>query len=93
LPKIQFANLPRPVRQHLLQRVDERRISVADLLALQEWVKTDPVAPAGDWYKDFGSFILWHRPVSEDGAGEGNEAVRESGRLIADRIGTRLVQS
>jgi hypothetical protein len=24
-----------------------------------------------------------HRPVSEDGSGEGNEAVRESGRLIA----------
>ena len=58
LPKIQFANLPRGVWQHLLQRVDERRISVADLLALQEWVKTGPVAPAGDWYKDFGSFIL-----------------------------------
>jgi hypothetical protein len=59
LPKIQFANLPRPVWQHLLERVDERRISVADLLALQEWVKTAPVAPEGDWYKDFGSFILF----------------------------------
>jgi hypothetical protein len=58
LPKIQFANFPRPVWQHLLQRVEERSISVADLLALQEWVKTGPVAPAGDWYKDFGSFIL-----------------------------------
>lgn len=58
MPKIQFANLPRPVWQHLLQRVDERRISVADLLALQAWVKTGPVAPAGDWYKDFGSFFL-----------------------------------
>ena len=30
----------------------------APLLALQEWVKTNPVAPAGDWYKDFGSFML-----------------------------------
>lgn len=58
LPKIQFANLPRGVWQHLLQRVAERRISVADLLALQEWVKTGPVAPTGDWYKDFASFIL-----------------------------------
>ena len=58
MPKIQFADLPRPVWQHLLQRVDERRISVADLLALQEWVKTGPVAPAGDWYKDFGSFKI-----------------------------------
>jgi hypothetical protein len=31
---------------------------VSDLLALQEWVKTGPVAPHGDCYKDFGSFIL-----------------------------------
>ncbi len=60
MPKIQFANLPRPLWQHLLQRVEEeeRRISVADLMALQAWVKTSPVAPEGYWYKDFGSFIL-----------------------------------
>ncbi|MCC6588300.1 MAG: hypothetical protein IT168_16530 [Bryobacterales bacterium] len=42
----------------MLQRVDERRISVAELLALLEWVNTGPVAPDGDWYKDFGSFML-----------------------------------
>lgn len=29
-----------------------------DLLKLQEWVRTGPTAPEGDWYKDFGSFIL-----------------------------------
>jgi hypothetical protein len=57
LPKIQFANLPRPVWR-ASSRVDQRRISLADLLALQEWVKTSPVAPAGKWHKDFGSFIL-----------------------------------
>jgi hypothetical protein len=58
LPKIQFSDLPRAVWRHLLQRVDERRISIADLLALQAWVRTSPEAPEGDWYKDFGSFIL-----------------------------------
>ena len=47
LPKIQFSNLPRGVWQHLLERVEERRISLDDLLALQEWVKTNPVAPEG----------------------------------------------
>jgi hypothetical protein len=41
-----------------LGRVEERRVSIADLLALQEWVKTNPFAPDGDWYKDFGSFTL-----------------------------------
>ena len=58
MPKIQFSDLPRGVWQHLLQRVEDRRISVRDLLALQAWVRTNPEAPDGDWYKDFGSFIL-----------------------------------
>jgi len=31
---------------------------VSDLSALQAWVRTAPSAPDGDWYKDFGSFIL-----------------------------------
>jgi hypothetical protein len=44
--------------QHLLERVDERRIPLADLRRLQAWVKTEPQAPEGDWYKDFGSFKL-----------------------------------
>jgi hypothetical protein len=25
---------------------------------LQEWVKSAPCAPEGDWYNDFGSFKL-----------------------------------
>ena len=58
MPKIQFSDLPRGVWQHLLQRVDERRVSVNDLLTLPTWVRTNPLAPEGDWYKDFGSFLL-----------------------------------
>jgi len=42
----------------LLQRVDDRRTSLDDLSALQSWVRTAPSAPDGDWYKDFGSFML-----------------------------------
>jgi len=41
-----------------LARVEERRISLADLRRLQEWVKSEPLAPDGEWYKDFGSFKL-----------------------------------
>ena len=58
MPKIQFSDLPRGVWQHLLQRVDERRVSVNDLLMLQASVQTNPLAPEGNWYKDFGSFLL-----------------------------------
>ena len=58
MPKIQFSNLPRGVWQHLLDRVQEREIALADLSLLQEWVKSEPQAPEGEWYKDFGSFKL-----------------------------------
>ena len=58
MPKIRFANLPRPLWQHILDRVAERAISLDDLQQLRRWVNTEPHAPAGDWYKDFGSFIL-----------------------------------
>jgi hypothetical protein len=44
--------------QHLLERIDGRRIPLADLRRLQAWVKTEPYSPEGDWYKDFGSFKL-----------------------------------
>jgi hypothetical protein len=46
------------VWRHLLQRVEQREISLSDLSRLQKWVRSEPVAPEGDWYKDFGSFKL-----------------------------------
>jgi hypothetical protein len=58
LPKIRFSNLPRAVWQHILDRVAEREISLSDLHRLQDWVQSEPSAPAGDWHKDFGSFTL-----------------------------------
>ena len=58
MPRIRFADLPRSLWRHLLERVEERDISLADLGRLQEWVKSVPEAPDGDWYKDFGSFKL-----------------------------------
>ena len=58
MPKIRFSNLPRAVWQHILDRVEERRIPLGDLQLLQEWVRSEPEAPASEWYKDFGSFKL-----------------------------------
>jgi hypothetical protein len=37
---------------------EERKISMEDLFALEEWRKHSPEAPDGRWYKDFGSFKL-----------------------------------
>lgn len=58
MPRIRFANLPRPVWAHILQRVDERAITLDDLQRLRVWVQSEPSAPDGEWYKDFGTFIL-----------------------------------
>ena len=58
MPKIRFSDLPPGVWRHILERVNERRIPLADLMKLQDWAKSLPDAPEGDWYKDFGSFKL-----------------------------------
>jgi len=58
MPKIEWTNLPADLRDHLFERVRERRISAQDLYKLKLWRETEPEAPAGLWYKDFGSFKI-----------------------------------
>ena len=58
MPKIQWANLPAALRDHLFERLRERQISTEDLYQLKLWRESDPEAPEGHWYKDFGSFKL-----------------------------------
>ena len=62
MPKIdRWENFPEGVRQHLVERMRDRAISIADLNQLRLWIETQPVVPADDWYKDFGSFKLCGR--------------------------------
>jgi hypothetical protein len=56
MPKIQ--NLPPPLRQHLFDRLEDRKITIEDLYDLKLWRETEPEAPEGLWYKDFGSFKI-----------------------------------
>ena len=59
MPQIErWDNLPERMRQHLIERMRDRAISVSDLNQLRLWVETQPQVPAGDWYKDFGSFKI-----------------------------------
>ena len=58
-----WGNLPAGVRQHLIDRMRDRAISIADLNQLRLWIAARPEVPEGDWYKDFGSFkICGHGP-------------------------------
>jgi len=62
MPQIEtWDNLPKAVRQHLLDRMRDRSISVADLNQLRLWIESSPNVPEGDWYKDFGSFKICGR--------------------------------
>ena len=59
MPKIKrWDNFPDPVKQHLIQRMQERAISLDDLNQLRLWMEAQPEVPEGDWYKDFGSFKI-----------------------------------
>jgi len=58
MPKIQWRGLPPALRDHLFERLREHRITAEDLYQLKLWRESEPEAPAGLWYKDFGSFKI-----------------------------------
>lgn len=58
MPKIRWTDLPPALRDHLFERVGERKISAEDLYQLKVWRESEPEAPDGPWYKDFGSFKI-----------------------------------
>jgi len=58
MPRIQWAGLPPALRDHLFERLRERKITAEDLYQLKVWRETEPEAPEGPWFKDFGSFKI-----------------------------------
>lgn len=62
MPKIdRWENFPEGVRRHLIERMRDRAITIADLNRLRLWIDTKPEVPEHDWYKDFGSFKICGR--------------------------------
>ena len=59
MPKIAtWSQLPAAIRDHLVERMRDRRISLDDLNRLRVWIELKPEVPEGPWFKDFGSFRL-----------------------------------
>ena len=59
MPQIEtWSRLPAAVRDHLVDRMRDRNISLPDLNLLRIWMESKPDVPEGPWYKDFGSFKL-----------------------------------
>jgi hypothetical protein len=53
MPKVRRKNLPLPLLNHLLDRVQERRISAGQLGLLATWLAQEPDVPNGRWFKRF----------------------------------------
>jgi hypothetical protein len=58
VPRIQWTNLPPALRDHLFDRLRDRKITTEDLYQLKVWRESEPDAPEGPWFKDFGSFKI-----------------------------------
>lgn len=59
MPRIEsWSHLPAAIRDHLVERMRDRNITLIDLNQLRIWMDTKPEVPEGRWHKDFGSFKL-----------------------------------
>jgi hypothetical protein len=59
MPQIEsWSRIPTAIRDHLIERMCDRNVSLDDLNQLRVWLETKPIVPTGPWYKDFGSFKL-----------------------------------
>jgi len=61
MPRIRRQNLPPALLDHLQDRVRLREISGNDLIALRDWLDTNPQVPASDWFKTFPNFFVCGR--------------------------------
>ena len=59
MPQIEsWPRLPGALRDHLVERMHDRKLSLEDLNRLRLWIDSKPSVPEGPWFKDFGSFKL-----------------------------------
>ena len=67
MPQIEtWSRLPAAVRNHLVERMHDRNISLDDLNQLRIWIESKANVPEEPWYKDFGTFKLCGEGKSED---------------------------
>ena len=51
MPKVRRHNLPPALFQHLLERIQSRKIPATQLELLATWLDTEPGVPEGAWCK------------------------------------------
>ena len=58
MPKVRRQNLPPALFQHLLERIQSRKIPATQLALLAAWLDTEPDVPDGEWYKRFSGMTV-----------------------------------
>jgi hypothetical protein len=58
MPRIRRQNVPPALFQHLLDRVQSRKISASQPGLLAKWLDSEPEVPEGQWYKRFSGMTV-----------------------------------
>lgn len=58
MPTIRRQNLPPALFQHLLERIQSRKIPATQLESLATWLDTEPEVPDGEWYKRWSGMTV-----------------------------------
>jgi hypothetical protein len=58
MPKVRRHNLPPALFQHLLDRIQERKIPATQIELLARWLDGEPEVPEGEWSKRFPSVTV-----------------------------------
>jgi len=58
VPRVRRQNVPPALFQHLLDRVESRKIPASQLELLAKWLDSEPEVPEGQWYKRFSGMTV-----------------------------------
>lgn len=58
MPRVRRQNVPPALFQHLLDRVQRRKIPASQLEQLAKWLDREPEVPEGPWYKRFSGMTV-----------------------------------
>ena len=58
MPKVRRQNLPSAMFQHLLDRIQSRKIPATQLEFLATWLDRSPMCQEGGWYKRFSAMTV-----------------------------------
>jgi hypothetical protein len=58
VPRVRRQNVPPALFQHLLDRVESRKIPASQLELLAKWLDSEPEVPEVQWYKRFSRMTV-----------------------------------